>query len=76
MMNAGSPLVFTVPGRAGWELRLVVQGGLRILDRIAALDHASLKTRPTLGLTDIVTMGWRACCMRRPAARSLQKARP
>jgi len=76
MMNAGSPLVFTVPGRAGWELRLVVQGGLRILDRIAALDHASLNTRPTLGLTDIVTMGWRACCMRRPPVQRLRNARP
>jgi len=75
MMLAGSPLVFTVPGRAGWELRLVVQGGLRILDRIAALDHATLNTRPTLGPTDLVTMAWRACCMRRPAPR-LQKARP
>ena len=76
MMGAGSPLVFTVPGRAGWELRLVVQGGLRILDRIAALDHASLNTRPTLGWTDIVTMGWRALGMRRPPAQRLQKARP
>ena len=27
-----------MPGRAGWELRLVVQGGLRILDKIEALD--------------------------------------
>jgi hypothetical protein len=35
-MLRGAPLVHRVPGRAGWELRLVVQGGLRILDRIAA----------------------------------------
>jgi phytoene/squalene synthetase len=36
LMLSGAPLVHRVPGRAGWELRLVVQGGLRILDRIAA----------------------------------------
>ena len=37
------------PGRAGWELRLVVQGGLRILDKIEAMDFASVRTRPGLG---------------------------
>jgi phytoene/squalene synthetase len=30
-MEHGAPLVHRLPGRAGWELRLVVQGGLRIL---------------------------------------------
>jgi len=72
----GSPLVHTVPGRAGFELRLVVQGGLRILDRIAALDHASLRTRPRLRWHDLLTMGWRACCMRAPTPNRLRNARP
>ena len=40
-MLAGAPLARRVPGRAGWELRLVVQGGLRILDKMAAQDHRS-----------------------------------
>ncbi len=46
-MLAGAPLVHRVPGRAGWELRLVVQGGLRILDKIEALRlrHASPRAR-------------------------------
>ena len=35
LMQLGAPLARRVPGRAGWELRLVVQGGLRILDAIA-----------------------------------------
>ena len=64
LMLEGAPLVHCVPGRAGWELRLVVQGGLRILDRIAALDHATLLHRPTLRPVDLVVMLWRALCMR------------
>jgi squalene synthase HpnC len=64
LMHEGAPLVHSVPGRAGWELRLVVQGGLRILDRIAALDHATLRTRPTLRAGDAVVLAWRALRMR------------
>lgn len=62
-MRAGAPLVHRIPGRAGWELRLVVQGGLRILDRIAALDHATLRQRPTVGKRDLPAMLWRAAWM-------------
>mgnify|MGYP006969311851 CR=1 FL=1 len=39
-------LVHRLSGRFGWELRLVVQGGLHILDKIVQLDHATLHTRP------------------------------
>lgn len=74
MMHAGSPLVHRVPGRAGWELRLVVQGGLRILDRIEALHHGTLSRRPTLRWTDVPVMGWRACRMSRSRTARLQKA--
>ena len=70
LMLEGAPLVHRVPGRAGWELRLVVQGGLRILDRIAALDHATLLRRPTLNAGDVVVMAWRALRMR-PAPQTL-----
>mgnify|MGYP001765268182 CR=1 FL=1 len=70
LMHDGAALVHRVPGRAGWELRLVVQGGLRILDRIAALDHATLRLRPTLRAGDAVVMAWRALRMR-PAPPSL-----
>ena len=48
LMLAGSPLVHRVPGRAGWELRGVVQGGLRILDRIEALGFDTFAHRPKL----------------------------
>jgi len=60
LMNQGSPLALHVPGRAGWELRLVVQGGLRILDKIGAIDHRSWQTRPKLGKADVPLMLWRA----------------
>jgi squalene synthase HpnC len=63
LMLQGAPLVHAVPGRAGWELRLVVQGGLRILDRIARLGHATLQQRPALRAADGVPMLWRAARM-------------
>lgn len=55
-MEQGLPLVHRLPGRAGWELRLVVQGGLRILDKVDALQGASLHTRPKLGKADWLRM--------------------
>jgi squalene synthase HpnC len=62
-MLKGAELVHRIPGRAGWELRLVVQGGLRILDRIEALHFATLQTRPTLRRRDLALMAWRALWM-------------
>jgi hydroxysqualene synthase len=62
-MQKGLPLVHRVPGRAGWELRLVVQGGLRILDRIEALQFGTLQIRPTLRRRDLALMLWRALWM-------------
>jgi squalene synthase HpnC len=59
-MLAGAPLVHAIAGRAGWELRLVVQGGLRILEKVERLGGATLGTRPTLGLLDAPVIGWRA----------------
>jgi squalene synthase HpnC len=73
LMLEGAPLVHDVPGRAGWELRLVVQGGLRVLDRIARLDHATLRRRPTVGAVDALPVLWRALTMR-PAAAALERA--
>ena len=62
-MLKGSQLVHRLPGRAGWELRLVVQGGLRILDKIAALDYATLTRRPVLRAWDFPVLLWRAVRM-------------
>ncbi len=64
LMRSGEPLVHAVPGRAGWELRLVVQGGSRILDKIEALGYASWQTRPALRASDAPRILWRALTMR------------
>jgi hydroxysqualene synthase len=63
LMHAGASLALRVPGRAGWELRLVVQGGLRILEKIARSDHAALSTRPTISALDGPQLLWRAARM-------------
>ncbi len=68
LMRFGAPLVHSVPGRAGWELRLVVQGGLRVLERIEALRGATLTTRPKLGWRDAPKVAWRALRMRAAGA--------
>ena len=62
-MEHGAPLVHRLPGRAGWELRLVVQGGLRILDKVDALQGGSLHTRPRLHAWDWGVMLARALVM-------------
>jgi hypothetical protein len=64
LMAEGAPLALRLPGRIGWELRLVVQGGLRILEKIAAMDFASVRTRPVLGRRDAPALLWRALRMR------------
>jgi len=60
LMHSGAPLALQVPGRAGWELRLVVQGGLRIAERIAEGGYRSLTQRPTVGKADVPRLLWRA----------------
>jgi len=63
LMAQGSPLVRHLPGRIGWELRLVVQGGLRILDKIEAQGYDTLNQRPVIGLDDAPLLLWRALRM-------------
>ena len=63
----GMPLVHRVEGRAGWELRLVVQGGLRILEKVDRLGGATIATRPVLRPIDALCMTWRSLWMSNPA---------
>lgn len=62
-MQKGLKLVHTIPGRMGWELRLVVQGGLRTLEHVQALQGANLHTRVTLSVRDAPVVLWRAIFM-------------
>ena len=63
LMLSGAPLVHRVPGRAGWELRLVVQGGLRVLRHIERQGFRSLQRRPRVGALDLPPMLWQAARM-------------
>jgi squalene synthase HpnC len=64
LMQQGAPLATRVPGRAGWELRLVVQGGLSILDKIEAMGCLTWQRRPKLGAWDVPVLIWRALWMK------------
>jgi len=64
LMLQGAPIALDVPGRVGWELRLVVQGGLRILEKITAMNFASFARRPHLRVADHLLIGARALAMR------------
>lgn len=57
LMLHGAPLALALPGRLGWELRLIVHGGLRILARIEAAGYDVFRQRPTLGLRDWLAIG-------------------
>jgi squalene synthase HpnC len=63
LMHQGAPLARRLPGRIGWELRLVVQGGLRILDAIERVGFDVFRRRPTLKAVDWVAIVWRALRM-------------
>ncbi|OWY29971.1 squalene synthase HpnC [Herbaspirillum robiniae] len=63
LMLSGAPLARRLPGRIGWELRLVVQGGLRILERIEAVRGDVFRQRPKLGKADWMVVGWRGLTM-------------
>ena len=67
LMLSGAPLVHQIPGRGGWELRLVVQGGLRILEKISRMNHAVMLQRPKLSAVDLPMLVWRAWRMRAAA---------
>jgi phytoene/squalene synthetase len=62
-MLEGAPLASRLPGRIGWELRLVVQGGLRILEAIERADYDVFRRRPKLQRRDWVLLLWRAVRM-------------
>lgn len=52
MMMAGKPLSMRLSGRFGAELRMIVAGGLTILDKIDAAEGDVFRRRPKLGKWD------------------------
>jgi len=52
LMLEGAPLGRDLPGRIGLEIRAIVAGGLRILNKIEAVGHDVFRHRPVLGALD------------------------
>jgi phytoene synthase len=60
LMLAGAPLGRDLPGRIGLEIRAIVAGGLRILEKIEAVGYDVFHRRPILDRTDWCRVLWRA----------------
>lgn len=52
MLHSGAPLALALPGRIGWEIRMILQGGLRILEKIDQVRGDVFRRRPVLGAFD------------------------
>ncbi|MCD6026503.1 MAG: phytoene synthase [Solimicrobium sp.] len=63
LLFSGSQLAKRLPGRIGLELRAVVQGGLRILEKIELNPESVFHNRPTLTKWDWLVISWRTLWM-------------
>lgn len=60
LMRAGSPLVRRLPGRTGFELRLIIASGLRVLDKLQRVRGDVFRRRPLIGKRDWPALMFRA----------------
>ncbi|HEV8646225.1 MAG TPA: squalene synthase HpnC [Burkholderiales bacterium] len=60
MLLAGAPLARQLPGRIGLELRLIVMGGSRTLEKLQASRGDVFRQRPVLQPFDWITMLFRS----------------
>lgn len=60
LMLSGASLGWDLPGRIGLEIRAIVAGGLRILDKIEAVDYDVFTRRPRLQAPDWPLILWRS----------------
>jgi squalene synthase HpnC len=58
LMLGGAALGWDLPGRIGLEIRAIVAGGLRILDKIEAVDYDVFTRRPVLQPVDWPPILW------------------
>jgi squalene synthase HpnC len=65
LLESGRPLAMALPWRLALELRGVLAGGHRILDRIDAVDGDVFRHRPRLARADWAIVAWRALVPRR-----------
>jgi phytoene synthase len=64
LFAAGRPVTEAVSGRLRWELRATWLGGMRILDKVEALEYDTLHSRPRLRAADaamvaVGVLAWR-----------------
>lgn len=64
LMLTGAPLAARLPGRIGLEIRTVVQGGLRILEKLEKTRADVFRHRPVLRAWDWPLLLWHASWMR------------
>lgn len=60
LMLQGAPLAHALPGRIGLELRVVVAGGLRILEKLERSGADVFRRRPRLRRRDWPVLMWQA----------------
>jgi len=60
MMQEGAPLGRELSGRMGLEIRMIVAGGLAILDKIEAAGYDVFNHRPVIGPLDWPRILWKA----------------
>lgn len=60
LMQTGKPLGLTLKGRIGFELRMMIAGGERIIAKINAVNGDVFKRRPTLHLGDWLIIFFKA----------------
>ena len=60
LLQAGAPLGLALPGRIGFEMRMMIAGGERILKKLHQARGDSFSQRPTLSKSDWLYMAYRA----------------
>ena len=60
LMRRGAPLGRALAGRIGLEIRVTVQGGLRILEKLRKAGYDAFRSRPLLRWHDWPLLLWRA----------------
>ena len=63
LMQSGAPLATRLPGRIGLELRTIVQGGLRIFEKLERVNGDVFRNRPVLRAWDWPLVLGRALAM-------------
>ena len=60
LLHFGKPLGRTLHGRVGLEVRMIIEGGLRVLEKLEAVEFDVFNKRPVLKHVDWICMFWRA----------------